>query len=173
MATRTSRCISNSININNNNSSNNNNSTSSSSSLSPVSRRTTRTILTPRNTCQRGTGLPTLQTVTSTPCQANPGRDWSQTVSSSSIVFSFLKFIFFNGLTLIFLFQIHPMETCPDFQTRTLGTISRTSCVSRVSTCTDSSMTSLQPPQRATPPPTGASSGRSSFEDPERPARFL
>ena len=171
MATRTSRCISNSININNNNNSNSNSSTSS-SSLSPVSRRTTHTIPTPRSTCPRGTGLPTLQTGTSTPCQANPGRDWSQTVSSSFLSFSFLRF-FFNGLTLIFLFQIHPMETCRDFQTRTLGTISRTSCVSRVSTCTDLSMTSLQPPQRATPPPTGASSGRSSFEDPERPARFL
>ena len=171
MATRTSRCISNSININNNNNSNSNSSTSS-SSLSPVSRRTTHTIPTPRNTCPRGTGLPTLQTGTSTPCQANLGRDWSQTVSSSFLSFFFSE-VFFNGLTLIFLFQIHPMETCRDFQTRTLGTISRTSCVSRVSTCTDLSMTSLQPPQRATPPPTGASSGRSSFEDPERPARFL
>ena len=89
MATRTSRCISNSININNNNNSNNNNSTSSSSSLSPVSRRTTHTIPTPRNTCPRGTGLPTLQTGTSTPCQANLGRDWSQTVSSSFLSFFF------------------------------------------------------------------------------------
>ena len=171
MATRTSRCISNSININNNNSSNNNNSTSS--SLSPVSRRTTHTIPTPRNTCPRGTGLPTLQTGTSTPCQANLGRDWSQTVSSFLILLNFLLSYLVNGLTPTILFQIHPMEMCPDFQTRTLGTISRTSCVSRVSTCTDLSMTSLQPPQRATPPPTGASSGRSSFEDPERPARFL
>ena len=105
MATRTSRCISNSININNNNSSNNNNSTSSSSSLSPVSRRTTHTIPTPRSTCPRGTGLPTLQTGTSTPCQANLGRDWSQTVSSSFLSFFFSEVFFSMDSLLSFYFR--------------------------------------------------------------------
>ena len=64
---------------------------------------------------------------------------------------------------------------CLGFRTPTPGTTSRTSCASRVSTYTDSNMTSLPPPLRATPPPTDASSGRSSFErkHPERPARFL
>ena len=76
-------------------------------------------------------------------------------------------------LTLAFYLQIPHTETCLGFQTHTLGTTSPTSCASRVSTCTDLSMTSLRPPLRATPPPTGASSGRSSFEHPERPARFL
>ena len=65
-----SRCISSII------SSSNSISSSSSSLTTHSSRwRTTPTTLTPKNTCPRGTGLPTLQMVTSMQCQANLAND--------------------------------------------------------------------------------------------------
>ena len=69
MGTRNiSRCISSIIS--------NSNSISSSSHITHSSRwRTTPTTLTPKNTCPRGTGLPTLQMVTSMQCQANLASD--------------------------------------------------------------------------------------------------
>ena len=119
---------------------------------------TTLTTLTPRSISTRGTGLTsTLTMETDTQYPLNPDRDSSLTVSFSSLYFS----VFSPSFHL----QTRHTETCPAFLIPTLVMIFLMNYKgSSLSTelPTQESLYRVTITKRATPHPTGGSSGRSS-----------
>ena len=130
----------------------------SSSSSSSTDTTTTRTTHTRRSTSTTGTGLTSTPTmVTDTPSPASPGRGWSLTVSLTALISP--------DCSQSFHFQTRLTEMCPAFLIPTLATIFLMNCRDSSPSTelpTQESLYRVTTTKRATPHPTGESSGRSS-----------